>query len=149
MFSFNKVISSTHKKCFQCFLHFFKLSQLVSSLCSVFYKISLEVTCLQSPRRQKHFKTLLIFGITTDIHLYALQLVKVSTLYVVIGRGLVVQESESQEDQYLFEICLVEHSVHICHQIAIFCVSRFSKPVYSFSQLEVWKLCYIWFKVTC
>ena len=36
---------------------------------------------------------------------------------------MLVQDSESQEDQYLFEICPVEHSVQNCHQIAISCVS--------------------------
>ena len=72
-----------------------------------------------------------------DIHLHALQLVKVSTVHVFLGKGLLVQESESQEDQYLFEICSVEHSVQKCHQIAISCVSSFSKSVYSLSQLQV------------
>ena len=50
-----------------------------------------------------------------------------------------MQESESQEDQYLFEICPVKHSVQNCHQNAISCVSSVSKPVYSLSQLEVLK----------
>ena len=48
-----------------------------------------------------------------------LQLVKVITMYVFLGRGLFMQESDSQKDQHLFEICLLDHSVHNCHQIAI------------------------------
>ena len=42
-----------------------------------------------------------------------LQLVKVNTVHVFLGTSLLVQESESQKDQYLFEICPVEHSVQI------------------------------------
>ena len=41
------------------------------------------------------------------------QLVKVSTEFVFLRRGLLVQDAKSQEDQYLFEICLVEHSVQV------------------------------------
>ena len=36
-----------------------------------------------------------------------------------------MQESESQEDQYLFEIWPVEHSVQNGHQIAIFLYFQF------------------------
>ena len=60
-----------------------------------------------------------------DIQFYALQLVKVSTVFVFLGRGILVQDTESQEDHYLFEICPVEYSVHICHQIAISRVSSY------------------------
>ena len=52
-----------------------------------------------------------------------IRLVKVSTVFVFLGRGLLVQDTESQEDQYLFEICSVEHSKQICHDIALSCVS--------------------------
>ena len=53
------------------------------------------------------------------------QLVKESTVFVFLGRGLLVQDSESQEDQYLFKVCPVEYSAQICHQIAISCVSSY------------------------
>ena len=39
-----------------------------------------------------------------------IQLVKVSTVIVFLERGLLVQDTESQEDQYQFEICLSKHS---------------------------------------
>ena len=55
-----------------------------------------------------------------------IQHVKVRTVFIFLGRGLLLKDTESQEDQYLFEICPVEYSVHICHQIAISCV--FSYP---------------------
>ena len=153
MFSFNSVKSSTHKKCFQSFLHFFKLFvSLFSRLCSVLYKISLEVTCLQNPGRW-NISELCLF---LNWHVYwfmcftaCLQLVKVSTVYVFLGRDLLVQESESQEIRYLFEICSVEHSAHNCHQIAISHVYSFSMPVYSLSQQKISKLCCIWLEVTC
>ena len=38
---------------------------------------------------------------------------------------MLVQDTESQEDQYLFEICPVEYSMEMCHQIAISCVSSY------------------------
>ena len=53
------------------------------------------------------------------------QFVKVSTVFVFLGRGLLVKDTESQEDQYLFEICPFEHSDQICYQIAISCVSSY------------------------
>ena len=140
MLSFNSVESSTHKKCFQNFCIFQAFSLLVSRLCSVFYKISLEVTCLQSPRRGNISELCLFWNYCRYSFICftaCLQLVKVSTVHVFLGRGLLVQESESQEDQYLFEICPVEHSVQNCQLIAISHVSSFSKPVYSLSQLEV------------
>ena len=37
-----------------------------------------------------------------------------------------MQESESHEDQYQFEICPVDHSVQTHYQIAISCVFSFS-----------------------
>ena len=52
-----------------------------------------------------------------------IQLVEVSTVFVFLGRGLLVQDTESQEDQYLFEICPFEHSAQMFHQIVISCVS--------------------------
>ena len=70
------------------------------------------------------------FGIIMDIQFYALQLVysfvKVSTVFIFLGKVLLVQDTESKEDQYLFEICPWEHSDQICHQIAISCVSSFT-----------------------
>ena len=72
---------------------------------------------------KKHFRTLLILELVwifICMHTACLQLVKVSTLHVFLGRDLLVQE-----DQYLFEICPAEHSAQNCHQIAISCVSSF------------------------
>ena len=67
------------------------------------------------------------------------QLVTVSTAFVFLGWGLLEKDTESQEDQYLFEICLCEHSEQICHQLAISCVPVFqttlqhvSARIYSF-----------------
>ena len=121
--------SSTHKKCFQRSLHFDKLFPSLFQDCAVFfYKISLEVTCLQNPIRRKISALCLIWKYLIYSFICStacLQLVKVSTACVFLGRGLLVQESESQEDQYLFEICLVEHFAQNCHQIAISCVSSF------------------------
>ena len=36
-----------------------------------------------------------------------------------------MQDTESQEDQYLFEICPCKHSEQICHHIANLFVSNF------------------------
>ena len=121
-------------------------SQLVSRLCSIFNKISLEVTCFGSPGRRNISELCLFWNYHGYSILYftaCLPLVKVNTAYVFLGRDLLVPESESQEDQYMFEICLVEHCAHNCHQISISSVSSFSKPVYSLSQIEVLKFCCI------
>ena len=128
MFSINSVKSSTHKKCFQSFLHFQAISQLVTRLCSVFYKLPLDLACLQSPGRRNISKLCIFwnyYGYSIICFTACLQLIKVSTVFVFLGRDLLEQDSESQEDQYLFEICPVEHSVQNCHQIAISCVSSY------------------------
>ena len=115
----------THKKCFQYFLHFQTIAQLATRLCCVFNKLSTDLACIQSPRRSGTFQNFAYFEIIADIQFYASQLVKVRYVFVFLGRTLLVQDSESQEDQYLFEICPVEHSVQICHQIYISCVSSY------------------------
>ena len=119
----------------------FKLiSQFARRLCSVFYKLPSDSACLQSHRWRKVSKLCLFW----NYHGYAiicftacLQLVKVSTEYVFLGRGLLEQDSESQEDQYLFEICLGEQSCaklpSDCHLLCF----QLSKPIYSLSQLEI------------
>ena len=45
--------------------------------------------------------------------------------FVFLGRGLSVTNTESQEDQYLFDICLCAHCGHLHHQSGIFSVSNF------------------------
>ena len=52
-------------------------------------------------------------------------LVEVGTVFVFLGRSLLVKDQESQEDWYLFEICPFEVSEQICHQIPISCVHSF------------------------
>ena len=71
-----------------------------------------------------------------------LQLVKVTTVFVFLGRGLLVKDTESQEDQYLYEICPCEHSDQICHQIAISCVSSLPSH-FTACQLESVTLLYL------
>ena len=90
-------------------------------LCSVFHRLTSDLACLQSPGR----RNFAYFGIIMDIQFYTLQLVKVSTVFVFLGGGLLERDSESQEDHYLFEICQVEHSAQICHKIASSCVSSY------------------------
>ena len=143
-FLINSVKCSTHKKCFQSFLHLFKLFPACFRIVQCFLQDFLGSELLQSPVRRNISELCLFWnyhGYSLICFTACLQLVKVSTVCVFLGRGLIVQESDSQEDQYLFEICLVEHSAQNHYQIAISCVSRFSKPVYSFSQLEVSILC--------
>ena len=54
-----------------------------------------------------------------------LQLVEVSIVFVFLGGGLLVQDTESQEDQYLFENCL-----SILNKFAIrFLCFQLSKPL--------------------
>ena len=66
---------------------------------------------LRSDSEEKHFKNFAYFGITADIHLYALQLVKVSTGQQVFSWKRPVSASiRVPRRQYLFEICLVENS---------------------------------------
>ena len=71
-----------------------------------FLQVTLRFGLFTEFQVEEHFKTLLYFGIIVDIQLYVftacLQLVKVSTVFVFLGRGLLEQDSESQEDQYLF-----------------------------------------------
>ena len=101
------------------------ISQLATRLHSVFNKLPLYLACIHSPERSGTFHNFAYFGIIKDIQFCALQLLKVSTLFVSHGRGLLVQDSQSKENQYLFEICPVEHSAQICHQIAISCLSSY------------------------
>ena len=54
-------------------------------------------------------------GIQSYAFTACVQLVKVSIVYVFLGRGLLEQDSESQEDHYPFEICTVRHSAKIFH----------------------------------
>ena len=61
-----------------------------------------------------------------DIQLYALQLVKIGIVFVFLGRGILEQDSESQEEEDLFEIFPVQHFVQFCHQIANSHVSSYS-----------------------
>ena len=120
--------SSIDKMCFQSFLHFHTISHLATRLCSVFYKLPLDFACLQIPARRSISKLCLFWnyhGYSFICFTACLQLVKVSTVFVFLGRGLLKQGSESQEDQFLFEICPVEHSAQICCQIAISCVSSY------------------------
>ena len=80
------------------------------------------MTCLQSPGKRNISELCLFWNYYRCSFICftaCLQLVKVSTVYVFLGGGLLVHESEFQEDQYLFEICLVKNSVHNCQQIAI------------------------------
>ena len=127
------------------------ISQLATRLCSVFYKLPLDLACLQSPGRRNISKLCLFcnyHGYSIICFTACLQLVGVSTVFVFLGRGLLEQDPESQEDQYLFEICLVEHSVQICHRLPF--------PVFPFypSQFTAcpgWNLllCCICLEVTC
>ena len=128
-FSKNSVKHSTQKKCFQSFLQFCKLFSGLFQYCTMFStRFSLQMTCLQSPIRWNISKHCLFWnycGYSFICFTACLHLVKGSTVYVFLGRGLLVQESESQGDQYLFEICPVEHFAQNCRQIAISCVSSF------------------------
>ena len=118
--------SSAHKKCFP---HFFQtISQLVIRLSSIFYKIPSDLDHLQSSRRGNISQLCLVWNYHKYSIIYftaCLQLVKLSTLFVFLRRGLLEQDLEFQEDQYLFEICLIEHSVLICHHIPISCISSY------------------------
>ena len=71
-----------------------------------------------------------------DIQFYAFtafkQLVKVSTVFVFLGRGLLVQDIESQEDQYLFEISPFEYLNKFAIRL-LFPVFKLSNPLYSLS----------------
>ena len=97
------------------------ISQLATRLCSVFHKITSYLASLQSPRIRNILELCLFWnyqGYSIAYSTACLQLVKVSTVFVFLGRGLLEQDSESQEEQYLFEICPVEHTAKICLYIA-------------------------------
>ena len=114
---------------------FQSIFQLATRLCSVFYKLPLDLACLHSLGRRNIPKPCLFWNYHRYPIIYftaCLQLVEVSTVFVFLGRGLLEQDSESQEEQYLFEICPVEHSVQICHQIAISCVSSYPSQFTAF-----------------
>ena len=149
-FLVHSVKSITHKKCLKCFLYFSSYFQTCYLIVQYFQQVPWlpsEVTCLQSPGREWNISQLCLIW---NYHRYSflcfracIQLVKVSNVFVFLRRGLLMQDTEYQEDQNLFEICLVEHSVQICHQIVIFLWFQLSEPLYSLSQLEcikpVWK----------
>ena len=101
---------------------------------------------------EEHFQNLGYFGIIMNIQLYALtaclQLVEVSTAFVFLGRGLLEQDSESQEDQYLIKICPLEHFAQVCHQIAISCVSSYPSQFTACPSYNL-ILCCICLEVTC
>ena len=85
---------------------------------------------------EEHFKLCLFWnyhGYSIICFTACLKPVKVSTVYVFIGRGLLEQDSESQEDHYLFEICMVEHSVQNLPLECPFLCFQLSKPIYSLS----------------
>ena len=116
------------------------ISQLVTRLCSVLYKLPSDWACLQSPRRRNISELCLFWnyhGYSIIYFTACLQFVKVSTVYVFLGRDLLGQDSESQEDQYLFEICPVEHSTQTLPSACQFLCFELSKPIYSLSQLEI------------
>ena len=131
----------------------FKLiSQLATRLCSVLYKLPLDLACLQSAGKRNISKLCLFWnycGYSFICFTACLQVIKVSTVYVFLGRGLLEQDSESKEDQYLFEICLVEHSAQNLPLDCQFMCFQLSKPIYSLSQLEVIRICCISLVVTC
>ena len=140
MFSFNSIKSPTHKRCFQSFLHFPSFLLACFQIGQYFLQYVLGSDLFSESQEKKHFRTLLILALM-QIFIYMLYHLstacKIRYCVFFLGRDLLVQESESLEDQSQFEICPVEHSVLNCHQIAISCVSSFSKSVYSFSQIEV------------
>ena len=106
----------------------FKLFPSLLQDCAVFLQIIFGFGLFTVSWEEEHFKLCLFWNYHRYSIIYFtafLQLVKVSSVFVFIGRGLLEQDSKSQEDQYLFEICLVEHSAQICHQIAISCVSSY------------------------
>ena len=128
MFLVNLVKSLTHKKHFQYFLHFSSYSQLATRLCSVFNKLPSDLACLLTSRRSGIFQNFIFWNYQRYSILYfiaCIQLVKVSTVFIFLERGLLLKDSVSPKDQYLFEIFLVEHSGQVCHQITIACVSSY------------------------
>ena len=105
------------------------ISQLFTKLCNVFYKLPSDVVSLQSPGRRNISELYLYWsycGYSFICFTACLQLVKVSLVYVFLGRSMLETDSESQKDQYLFEICPVEHSAINFHQNAISCFSSYS-----------------------
>ena len=133
------------------FCIFQAITQLATRLHNVFYQLPSDLAYLKSPGRRNISKLCLFWnyhGYSIICFTACLQLVKVSTLFVFLGRGLLEQDSASQEDQYLFEICPVEHSAQICHQFAISCVSSYpSQSTACPSQNLI--LCCICLEVTC
>ena len=91
---------------------FFELFPSLSQDCVVFLQDFLGSGLFTETHEKKHFRILLILELA-QIFIYMLtaylQLVKVTTVCIFLGRGLLVQESESQEDQYLYEICPFKH----------------------------------------
>ena len=87
--------------------------------------LSSDLACLQSPGRSGTFQNCLFWnywGYSILCFTACVQLVGVSTVFVFLGKGLLVQDT-NQGDHYLYEICPFEHSEQICHQIAISFVS--------------------------
>ena len=107
----------------------FKLFPILLLDCAVFSTstfVTLRFHLFTESQEEWNISHLCFIGIITDIQFYTLQLVEVSTVFVFLGRGLLVKDTDSQEDQYLFKISPCEHSEQIYQQIAISCVSSFS-----------------------
>ena len=111
---------------------FFKLFPSLLLDCAVFSTsafVTLRFGLFTESQEEWNISNLCLFW---NYHRYSIlcfttciQLVEVSTVFVFLGRGLLVKVTESQEDQYLFEVCPFEHSTQSCNQIAISYVSSY------------------------
>ena len=129
---------------------FFKLLPSLLADCTAFSIstfVTLRFVLLTESWEERNILELYIFwnyhGYSNLCFTACIQLIKVSTIFVCLGRGLLVKDTESQEDQYLFEICPYEHSEKDCHQIAISWVSSFPSHFPACPQLESINLLYL------
>ena len=132
--------SITHKQCFQCFLYFSSYTPAYYLIVKCFQQVLFCYPWIWPVYRvlggEEHFTSFLNLELSKDIQFYALQLVEVSTVFVFLGRGLLVKDTESQEDQYMFTICPCWTFWSYLTSDCYFLCLQLSKPLYSLSYLE-------------
>ena len=132
--------SLTHKKCFQSFLPFFKLFSSLFQDCAVFSTQFSWKLPVYRVLREGTFQNFAYFGISMDIHLYALQLVYSLSKYCTCiswRRPVSARFKVPRRPVSVWTLSGWEFFTKLASDYYHFLCFQFSKAIYSLSQLEV------------